>query len=77
MLLQDICFRMTVAYKLHVLQQPLRLEVHGGYCLRKQTEKHIAEGVFCTVAWQEYTVIGTYNVVLLTAYAVTYGGRNN
>jgi len=77
MLLQDICFCMTVAYKLHVLQQPLRLAVHSGYCLPEQTEKHIAEGEFCTVAWQEYTIIGTYNVVLLTVYAVTYGGRSN
>ena len=58
MLLKDIiCFRMTLAYKLHVLQQPLRLAVQGGCCLPEQTEKHIAEGEFCTVAWQDYTRI--------------------
>lgn len=74
LLLKDItCFCMTLAYKLHVLQQPLQLAVHGGCCLPEQTEKHIAEGEFCTVAWQECTVIGTYNVVLLTPYTLTYG----
>jgi hypothetical protein len=72
MLLQDICFRMTVAFKLHALQRPLRL-VHGGHRLAEQTEKHIAEGEFCTVAWQEYAIVGTYNVVLLTACTLTYG----
>jgi len=64
---------MTLAYKLHVLQQPLQLAVHGGCRLPEQKEKHIAEGEFCTLAWQEYTDIGTYNVVLLTVCTLTYG----